>query len=383
MRLNRGRYYNPVETYFGTGTMEQLSVIIDADGGPIDNVLLITRGGDFDKTEDCRKLMNQLRSKHVFVYPVQIANPDVTDLFALLQAASSIAYDLVIAVGGGSVLDLGKSIAAFKGLHYGNADELREAIVTRAYLSNEQACRWIALPTTAGTGSEVTPWATIWDKSKDSKYSVEGKNLFAWIAIIDPALTLSLPVRTSIISGLDAICHATEAYWSKNTNEISRQFALRAIRCIVPHLASLNDDPHNIEIRTKVALGSFLAGLAFSNTRTTACHSISYPITLLYGIDHGIAASMTLDKMMKWNKEELIDGEQLVEAFGAANVEEIGEVLGRIYEKSGFSRRLRDYDVPQDGLRLIVNKAYTKGRMDNNPKSIGKEELHELLLGVY
>ncbi|MCU6710184.1 phosphonoacetaldehyde reductase [Paenibacillus sp. J5C_2022] len=377
------RFYNPVETYFGTGAMEQLSAVIDSDGETVEKVLLITRGGDFSNTADYRKLMQQLQHTVVFVYPVEISNPDVTDLHALLQATRDFDYNLVIAVGGGSVLDLGKSAAGFKGYQCESADGLREAIVSRAYSSNSQACSWIALPTTAGTGSEVTPWATIWDRKNDVKYSVEGKNLFAKAAIIDPLLTLSLPVRTSIISGLDAICHATEAYWSRNTNEISRQFALQAIRSLVPNLASLREDPHNVEIRTQVALGSFLAGLAFSNTRTTACHSISYPITLLYGIEHGLAASMTLAKMMKWNEEALIDPEKLFRAFGAADVDGIGSVLDGIYEKSGFSGRLRDYAVPQEGLRMIVEKAYTKGRMDNNPRSIEQEELHELLLEVY
>ncbi|SMG34015.1 phosphonoacetaldehyde reductase [Paenibacillus aquistagni] len=377
------RFYNPVETYFGIGAMEHLSAIIHADQQTIDNILLITRGGDFNQTAEYGRLMLQLDQKQTFTYEVDIANPDVTDLFALLQATAAIAFDVVIAVGGGSVLDLGKSIAGFRGLHFKHVEELREAIHSRAYLTNKQICRWIALPTTAGTGSEVTPWATIWDKSCELKYSVDGSSLFAWAAIIDPLLTLSLPIRTSVISGLDAICHATEAYWSKNTNEISRQYALRAIRGLVSNLAKLPVEPHNLEVRKEVALGSFMAGLAFSNTRTTACHSISYPITLLYGIEHGLAASMTLGKMMQWNEEMLIEKEQLLTAFGVASIEEVAAVIDQIYKKAGFARRLRDYDVPLDGLAQIVDKAYTKGRMDNNPKQIEKEELYELLLSVY
>ena len=126
-----------------------------------------------------------------------------------------------------------------------------------------------------------------------------------------------------------------------------------------------------------------MAGLAFSNTRTTACHSISYPITLLYGIEHGLAASITLGKMMQWNEEKLIEKEQLLTAFGAASIEEVAAIVDRIYKKAGFARRLRDYDVPMDGLAQIVDRAYTKGRMDNYPKQIEKEELYELLLCVY
>ncbi|MFD2114897.1 phosphonoacetaldehyde reductase [Paenibacillus yanchengensis] len=378
-----GRYFNPVESYFGVGELNRLGQILQSVSTPMQHILLITRGGNFAETAEHTILMEQLKDKQVQTLSVEIANPDVEDLYALLQQTGGKKFDAIVALGGGSVLDLGKSMAACNHLTFQHVEELRQAIISSSYLDNSHICPWVAIPTTAGTGSEVTPWATIWDRANGIKYSVDGKPLFARFAIIDPNLTLSLPVRTSIISGLDAICHATEAYWSKSTNVISRQFALEAIRLIVPNLAALYEDPTNVQLRTYVAQGSFFAGLAFSNTKTTACHSISYPITLLYGIDHGIAASMTLASMMEWNKAEIIEIDKLVAAFGVKNVADVADVIAAIYTKSGFSTRLRDYNVPQDGIVDIVERAYTKGRMDNNPRAITKEQLEQLLLTIY
>lgn len=376
-------YYNPVETHFGVGYTERLKEIIRSSGIPFERILLFTRGGDFERSADYRAIVRQLSDKNVLVRHADISNPDVTDLEQTLQATRVFPYDLIVAVGGGSVLDIAKSTAAMRGMDIADTQSLRETIVNGGYLTNRCMCPWIALPTTAGTGSEVTPWATIWDKERDLKYSVESRQLFARLAIVDPALTLSLPVRTSVITGLDALCHATEAYWSNRTNEISRLYATQAIASLAPNLGRLVDEPRNIELRSRIAKGSMLAGLAFSNTRTTACHSISYPLTMLYGIEHGIAASMTLGKILRLNEDALIEKERLLAAFGAACCDEVERMVADICEKAGIPRFLQEYGVPRDGLEAVVDKAFTKGRMDNNPKEIGKAQLLELLTSIY
>ena len=120
-------------------------------------------------------------------------------------------------------------------------------------------------------------------------------------------LQLTLPNRLTASTALDALCHATEAYWSKNSNEISRVYSLEAIKRIVNNLEKVLNHPNEIALRNEIALGSLYAGLAFSNTRTTACHSISYPLTLELGIVHGIAASLTLAKVMEFNFESIIE----------------------------------------------------------------------------
>ena len=125
------------------------------------------------------------------------------------------------------------------------------------------------------------------------------------------------------------------------------------------------------------------AGLAFSNTRTTACHSISYPLTLELGIDHGVAASLTLAKVMELNLESIIEKEALFHAFGVSSCNEIQEFIEHIHHMSGFSSKLRDYQANSEIIESIAENAFTKGRMDNNPIALTKKDVTQILMSIY
>ena len=274
-----GSYYNPVRTYFGPGQKRVLSNIIEELNMQQKDILFLTRGGDFNKTGEYGEIKNDLAACKINEEGYCKSNPDIKHVYELYNRLKSIDYQLVVAVGGGSVLDIGKTLAGVKGLELNSPRQLRELISSKRVNRNKRACKWVGLPTTSGTGSEVTPWAAIWDREKGLKYSIEGKNLFAYAAVVDPELTVKLPVRASVSTALDALCHATEAYWANRTNEISRNFSLTAIGKIIHHVKRIMDAPDDINTRERLAMGSLYAGLAFSNTKTTACHSISYPLT--------------------------------------------------------------------------------------------------------
>jgi len=260
---------------------------------------------------------------------------------------------------------------------------LRSVIEQKLYKENQNIVPWIGISTTSGTGSEVTCWATIWDRARGIKLSIDCEQLYANTAIIDPTLTASLPKASTASTALDALCHATEAYWSKNSNEISRVYSLEAIKRIVNNIEKVLTQPNEITIRNEIALGSLYAGLAFSNTRTTACHSISYPLTLELGIDHGIAASLTLAKVMELNLEMIIEKDQLFQAFGVSNCKEIQEFIEHIHQLAGFSSKLRDYKANLEIIESIAKNAFTKGRMDNNPIALTKNDVVEILKSIY
>jgi phosphonate metabolism-associated iron-containing alcohol dehydrogenase len=376
-------YYNPVETHIGVGMLERVAEILKQRDFIFGKMLLLTRGGDFKSSESYRSLFNQFRDKEVFVQHIEISNPDVADLYRVKQATDPYPYDAILAIGGGTVLDIAKSLAILRNSEITGINELRTIITTGEYKKNDSYCPWIAVPTTSGTGSEVTPWATVWDNEMKLKYSLESRRMFAAVAVVDPDLTLNLPVRTSITTGLDALCHATEAYWSKNTNEISRLYAVQAISYLTENLGCLVDDPHNSGIRSQLAKGSLLAGLAFSNTRTTSCHSISYPLTMMYGIEHGIAVSLTLSQMLRFNEDSIIDKERLLAAFHAESGAGVEKAIASIYSKAGLPRLLREYAVPRDELGLVADRSFTKNRMGNNPKQISKRQLLDLLTSIY
>jgi alcohol dehydrogenase class IV len=153
-----------------------------------------------------------------------------------------------------------------------------------APLSGANAKALIAVPTTAGTGSEVTPWATIWDAADGRKYSLHRPWTWPQAAIIDPGLMLSLPPGATLASGLDALSHALEAIWNVNRNPVSASLAAAAARDIVMTLPALMRHPDDLPLRERMAVAALQAGLAFSNTKTALAHSLSYDITLQHGV---------------------------------------------------------------------------------------------------
>ena len=375
-------FYNPVKVYFGKNELENLRTLISKPDGTKRNVLLITRGRDFKKTTEHGKILAQLENNIIHELEFTCSNPDISDVCDVVHKIGEFDYDIIIGVGGGSVLDISKAMAAFKGLPVKKPEDVRNLIVHKSYVSNKNICPWIGIPTTSGTGSEVTPWATIWDRENGFKYSIEGIGLFALSAIIDPSFTMELPVKTTVSTGLDALCHATEAYWSKNTNAVSRLYALAAIENITAYLEKLIDKPGNEFFREKIALASFYAGMAFSNTKTTACHSISYPLTMLLGINHGIAASLTLARVLHYNEAAIIEKDKLFNAFGITNSLALEGNIRRILSRAGIPSRLKEFNADMDILEKIVENAYTKGRMDNNPAEISKHELMGIMTEI-
>jgi phosphonate metabolism-associated iron-containing alcohol dehydrogenase len=378
------KYYNPVASHCGFNIIQDLRNILESLDCRNDKVLFLTRGTNFQSSEEEKIILDQLKTRQVFRYDFTVSNPDVRDLYQVIEETNQYDYDIILAIGGGSVLDVAKSICALKGMAIENVEVLRSIITSKSYASNKNKCNWIGIPTTAGTGSEVTCWATVWDNEKSLKYSIEGKDIYAKAAIIDPRLTINLPIRLTVSSALDAVCHAAESYWSKNTNQISRHFAITAISNIIQNIEKLIDEPSNQEYRAKIAYGSFFAGLAFSNTRTTACHAISYPITLMFGVDHGIAVSITLSKLLELNESYLVEKEKLLEAFGAKNCKEVDVVIKNIYNKATISPRLRDYDIKETKLAHIVKNTFANnGRIDNNPVNVTEEMLMNILSSIY
>ncbi|MBS4214271.1 phosphonoacetaldehyde reductase [Neobacillus rhizophilus] len=376
-----GSYYNPVKIKIDS--LEVIENVLNNLGFQPNKVLLLTRGGDFSKSQAGQNLEKYLARYEFKQLDVQISNPDVEDLFRYTQLIKEFDYECIVGIGGGSVLDLAKSLAALKKMEVDSISSLRTVIKEKLYAENPNIVPWVAVPTTSGTGSEVTCWATIWDNANGVKLSIDSENLYSHIAIIDPALTASLPMSLTASTALDALCHATEAYWSKNSNEISRVYSLEAISRIVHNFEAVLTHPQEVSLRKELALGSLYAGLAFSNTRTTACHSISYPLTLELGMVHGIAASITLAKVMELNFASILKSDKLLKAFGARSCQEIQEQIDYFFKLAGFSSRLRDYHANEEIIEKIAGNAFTKGRMDNNPVEMTKDDVKQILMSIY
>lgn len=376
-----GNYYNPVKIKIDT--IDVMKDVLHTIKPRFSNIVLLHRGGDFSESAAGRNLYKSLEGFEVRQMEVNLSNPDVEDLFHYYTQIENFDYQCIVGVGGGSVLDLSKSLAALKDMEIDSTSTLRSVIKQKHYKENENVVPWIGIPTTSGTGSEVTCWATIWDRANGVKMSVDSEHLYAHTAIIDPTLAVSLPEGLTASTALDALCHATEAYWSKSSNEISRIYSLEAIKRIVNNFEKVLNHPNEVTYRNEIALGSLYAGLAFSNTRTTACHSISYPLTLELGMVHGIAASITLAKVLKANFDSIIEKNKLLQAFGVSSCDEVQGLIEHFHQLSGFSSKLRDYEANEEIIEKVAANAFTKGRMDNNPVALTQEDVKQILLSIY
>jgi len=201
---------------------------------------------------------------------------------------------VLIAVGGGTTLDLAKVLRCrpVDGQFEPLAATLRGVLPWPAM---HKAPLWL-LPTTAGTGSEVTRWATVWDTEAEPacKRSLDEPWAYAERAFIDPALTLSCPFEVTRDTALDTLAHALEALWNRHANPASSRLAVAAARGVIRYLPALLDCPHDVALRTELSLAALQAGMAFSQTRTALAHALSYDLTLQQGVSHGLACALWL-----------------------------------------------------------------------------------------
>ena len=269
--------------------------------------------------------------------------------------------ELIVAIGGGSVLDSTKVFAAAAG----DFGRVRRYLDRKEGAGALSAIPIIAVPTTAGTGSEVTCWATVWDAGAGKQYSLARPALYAETAIVDPALMLGKPRALTISTGLDALSHALESIWNVNANPVSAHLAVAAAREILECLPPLLDELRNIDLRTRVAQAALFAGLAFSNTKTALAHNLSYPLTLGYGVPHGIACSFTLPVVLESVAGIAgFRGAALHAIFGddlAAASKSLKDFLSNL----GVAVRVEEFGVPIEEWDRIVDAAFVGERGRN------------------
>jgi phosphonate metabolism-associated iron-containing alcohol dehydrogenase len=274
--------------------------------------------------------------------------PGVQDLERLHAEVWDARFDRIVAAGGGSVIDAAKVVSV-----EGWRPEQQPA-------EHVRIVPVLAVPTTAGTGSEVTPWATLWDRDRREKRSLSHPRLHPALALCDPSLTLSMPPALTVSSGLDALAHALESLWSVYGRPDVSVLALRAARRIVQGLPRVLQEPDQLQARTEVMRGALEAGLCCASTRTGIAHALSYSLTLRKGTAHGLACAVFLPSVI-----DLLEGElaqPLVALFG----QEPGEGARRWLASLGVSARLPDLDLDSEDLAALQQTARTHERARNS-----------------
>ncbi|MGP1560880.1 MAG: phosphonoacetaldehyde reductase [Helicobacteraceae bacterium] len=293
------------------------------------------------------------------------SHPEFVDLERIYNEIHKIDFELILAVGGGSVLDAAKFFSIYN--HEKKAAFVSGIIKKQIEKKDYMHIPIISIPTTAGTGSEITPWATIWDMQSKKKYSLHLPELFSEIAVYDPSLTLTAPKDITIQTGLDALSHSLESIWNKNANELTINYAVKASRIILKYLPLLVQEPTNISHRTKMLKACMYSALAFSNTQTAMAHAMSYYITAHKGISHGIACSFTLPMLLDniIGKYDFID-RALQEIFGTLS----SAPLREMFEAIGISTNFSDYGISEQEWESIKVSILNNERATNSLVSI-------------
>jgi alcohol dehydrogenase len=286
--------------------------------------------------------------------------------------------DIVIGIGGGSAMDVAKAIAVLATNKGSAVDYLGLNKVPAPGLPK------IMIPTTAGTGSEVTFTAVFVRKNLKKKEGMNSPYLYPELALLDPELTLSLPPRPTAETGIDALCHAIESYTSVNASPMSEMFSLEAIALIAENLRTCVHDGKNLKARENMLLASLYAGLGLANAGVTAVHSLSYPLGGKFGICHGMANTLMLPATIAFNLPGALDKfADIAAAMGEVTddfpVREAAylalEAVESLIEDCGINSTLSEFGIKEKDFPALADVALTVARpLENNPRKVTKED---------
>ncbi|MGJ8584058.1 MAG: iron-containing alcohol dehydrogenase PsrA [Marinosulfonomonas sp.] len=349
-------YRNPVSVHFG---LEQFNLLPDLIGNR-SYALVTYPDPPFAELTD---RLAAVAGAPVVVVDDVAPNPDYVLLAQQCQRLAGTArpVEVIVALGGGSVIDSAKVFAAANG----DFSVVQRFLETKQGGEDLSAIPIIAVPTTAGTGSEVTCWATVWKEETGQKYSLARDALYPEAAVIDPALMLAKPYGLTLATGLDALSHALESIWNVNANPVSARHAVFAAKKILATLPDLLQNLDDVDLRSQQAEASLAAGLAFSNTKTAIAHNLSYPITLGWGVQHGIACSFTLPTILRSVRDlDGFRGAALAEVFGP-DLMRGADVLAQTLSDMGVGLKFSDHGVGPDESLTIVDDAFAGERGRN------------------
>ena len=361
------RFSNPVKVFVGRGNYQHVGEYTSSDrimliSDPVISSLLF-----YSEIKDL------LGGRILCEFTGIIPNPECETVDSAVELAREHQIDCIIAIGGGSTMDAAKVVAAISPGE-GNVNDY----ITGARQFGKERTSLILMPTTAGTGSEVTNIAVITNRTLGKKIPLGNDLLFGDIAIIDSCLTETLPPKIVASSGFDALCHAIEAYWNRLSTPISDALALSAMKSVIANLNSAYSG--NEVAKEQMGIASCLAGMAFNQTRTTVCHAISYRLTAVFGIEHGTACTITLVPFMKYNLDLMRQKFDFAGAYcGVGNAEGLIATVDDLYRQVKMQQHLSAFGITEKDIPLLTTEALAVASTKNNPREVTYEALISIL----
>ena len=380
MTLNSFQFNTTPGLRYGSGQSKDCCKEISNKLGQ--SILFITDKGlmSLGLTEQTLKELKKISSVEIFD-DVE-ADPSKKTLLKAIEVGKKIKATGVIGFGGGSSMDVAKLAA----LILGSGENLEEAWG----VANAKGPRLplVLIPTTAGTGSEVTPVSII-TVGEEEKKGVSSSIILPDLAILDPDLTLGLPAGTTAATGIDAMVHAIEAYASssKNNNPISKMLSIEALKLLGGSIEKAVFEGSNVEARGNMLIGAMLAGKAFANSPVAAVHALAYPIGGTFHVSHGLSNSLVLPYVLRFNSVDLKASKDYAELApyvfpeidtnrGAQSVcAEFIDKLESLSKKLGLPQKLREVDIPKNACEKMAKDAMKQTRLlVNNPREVTEKD---------
>lgn len=362
------QFYNPTRVIFKTGALQTLPDLLGKR-----RAIVITSAG-FRSRGLVSELEGLLMARLEAVFESVKSNPDIRDIDRLASECRHLSPDVVVALGGGSCIDSAKAVACLLGQR--SQETLAAHFRSQTPLDHSRTLPVIAIPTTSGTGSEVTPFATIWDIELKRKHSLTSDFLYPEAALLDPHLTLTLPKHLTISTALDAISHAFESSWNRSANPITLAYSRLSLQLSLKSLEKSIEDPSDLLARGQMMQAAMLAGLAISQTKTALAHSISYPLTINFGVPHGLACSFTLGELLRFNSVA-DDGRlsDLAQALGYSSLKGLAQFLDDFLSDLDVSRLIESYLPNTESALELVDEMFTPSRSENNLRTADKRSV--------
>ncbi len=370
--------YQPrTRVVFGAGKLDALGTLAAETGGR--RALVVSDPGIVAAGHTPRGIESlQSAGLETLLFDALHENPTTREVDAGVAVARDFAPDLLVGLGGGSSMDCAKGINF---LHT-NGGRMQD------YWGVGKAARpmlpMIAVPTTAGTGSEAQSFALISDPNTHVKMACGDKKAACRAAILDPELTTTQPPRVTAITGIDAIAHALETYVTKVRNPISMAFSREAWRLLAAHFARVIDDPQDMEARGAMQLGACFAGMAIENSMLGAAHALANPLTAHFGLIHGEAIALMLPHVVRFNGQLLAaDYEELLRQTGSvagappadSGAAGLADFIASLVAKAGLPGRLADRRIERQALPQLAEDAAQQWTGTFNPRPVAAADL--------
>lgn len=355
----------PTKVTFGCG----VSGTADEVAGNYGERPILVTDANLARLPHIAELMSAFEGAPVFADVVP--NPTVENVDDLTRMIRANDCNVVVAIGGGSPMDCSKAAACL----CKTGEESVRPFHSEGRKFGDDHLPVIAIPTTAGTGSEVTPFSVLDDPGKGIKAPIASDALYPALALVDPELTYSLPKYVTAATGLDALCHAIEGYWSKNHQPICDTLAKEAARLIFVNFETVCTEPDNAGARSAMSYAALLAGMAFQLPKNAMVHACSFPLSKRFHLCHGAACAFTLEFAIRLNAPHMCGRmEAFAQDCGFDTVEAMAEKIRAFKKLGGLPCTLAEARIPEDAVESLIEESFHP-LMRNNPKEVTREDL--------